>query len=143
MRISVRLSVEAASAIFTQSLSRRLPVVSRVFSMRPSLAMSRVTSCSLDISREKMATVLPDSLAALRAMFRAILVLPIPGRAASSKRSDLFRPLILPSTAEKPVDRPGSVLPPAAVIWARWSMTSWSTTPMVIMPCPPRPRRMA
>ena len=84
----------------------------RVFSMRPSLASRRVTSWSRDISSEKTATVWPDSLAAFRATFSAILVLPMPGRAASNSRSDLFKPLILPSTAEKPVDRPGRVLPP-------------------------------
>ena len=36
----------------------------RVFSISPSLAKSLVTSCSLDISREKIATVLPEALAA-------------------------------------------------------------------------------
>ena len=112
MRISRRLREEAPSAIFTQSLSRRSPLMRRVFSMRPSLASRRVTSWSRDISSEKTATVWPDSLAAFRATFSAILVLPMPGRAASSSRSDLFKPLILPSTAEKPVDRPGRVLPP-------------------------------
>ena len=105
--------------------------------------MSRVTSCSRDISREKMATVLPDSLAADSATFRAILVFPMPGRAASSSRSDLFRPLILASTADRPVDRPGSVLPPLAVSSARWFITSCSTMLTVTMFWALRPRRMA
>ena len=35
----------------------------------------------------------------------------MPGRAASSSRSDLFRPLIFRSTADRPVDRPGGSLP--------------------------------
>ena len=136
MRMSMRLRAEAASAIFSQSLSRRLPVMSRVFSTRPSLAIRRVTSCSRDISSEKMATVLPDSLAAFSATFSAILVLPMPGRAASSSRSDLFRPLILPSTADKPVDRPGTLLPPLALSSASWLITSCSTT--LMGPCPGR-----
>ena len=52
-------------------------------------------------------------------------------------------PLILPSTAEKPVEMPGRVLPPEAVSSARRSMTPWSTTLTVSMPWPARPRRMA
>ena len=143
MRISIRLREDAASAMRCQSLSRRLPVTRRVFSTSPSLAMSRVTSCSRDISREKMATVLPDSLAADSATFSAILVFPMPGRAASSSRSDLFRPLILASTADRPVDRPGSVLPPLAVSSARWFITSCSTMLTVTMFWALRPRRMA
>ena len=142
MRISVRLSTDAACAIFSQSLSRRLPVTSLVFSIRPSVASRRVTSCSLDISREKIATVFWLSLAADRATFRAILVLPIPGLAASSKRSDLFRPLIIRSTAERPVESPGSPSPPA-VSSARWLITSCSTTPTDAISCAVRPRRMA
>ena len=143
IRMSMRLRAEAASAMRCQSLSRRLPVIKRWFSTRPSLAMRRVTSCSLDISREKMATVLPDSRAADRATFRAILVLPIPGRAASKSRSDLFMPLILASTAESPVDRPGTVRPPLADSSANWLITSPSTMPTVTMPWALRPRRMA
>ena len=143
MRMSVRLSAEAASAILTQSLSRRLPVTRRVFSTSPSVAIKRVTSCSRLISREKIATVLPDSFAAESATFSAILVLPIPGRAARSRRSESFRPLILLSTAEKPVESPGTFSPPAAVSSARRSITSCSTTPMVTMLWALRPRRMA
>ena len=107
MRISIRLRLDAASAIRCQSPSRRLPVVRRVFSTSPSAAIRRVTSCSRDISSEKMATVLPEVRAADSATFNAILVFPMPGRAASSSRSDLFRPLILLSTADRPVDNPG------------------------------------
>ena len=113
----------------------------RVFSISPSLAKSLVTSCSLDISREKIATVLPEALAADRATFRAILVLPMPGRAASSSRSDLFRPLIFRSTADRPVDRPGGSLP--AVSLASCSITSLSTAPTVAISWLPRPWRMA
>ena len=128
MRMLVRFRTEAAWAIFSQSLSRRLPVASLVFSISPSLAKSLVTSCSLDISRENTATVFSgDALATDSATFRAILVLPIPGRAARSSRSDLFRPLIFLSTAERPVDRPGGSAP--AVSLANWSMTSSTTTP--------------
>ena len=101
----------AEQKVYAIRRGRRLPVVRRVFSTSPSAAIRRVTSCSRDISSEKIATVLPEFFAADSATFSAILVFPIPGRAASSSRSDLFRPLILPSTAEKPVDRPGSSLP--------------------------------
>ena len=88
-----------------------------------------------------MATVLPEDLAADRATFRAILVLPMPGRAASSSRSDLFRPLIFRSTADRPVDRPGGSLP--AVSLASCSITSLSTEPTEAISWLPRPWRMA
>ena len=143
MRMSMQLRADAASAMRCQSLSRRLPVMSRWFSTSPSLAIRRVTSCSLDISSEKMATVLPDSRAADSATFNAILVLPMPGRAASSSRSDLFMPLILASTADRPVDRPGTLLPPRALSSASWLITSPSTMLTGTMPWALRPRRMA
>ena len=142
MRMSRRLRVEAPSAMRTQSLSRRLPVVRRVFSTRPSVAIRRVTSCSRDISSEKMATVLPEVLAADSATFSAILVLPMPGRAASSSKSDLFRPLILLSTAESPVDRPGrldSLLDSSSSRFIT-SDSTWLTGTMLWAL---RPRRMA
>ena len=141
--MSVRLSVEAASAIFTQSLSRRLPEMSRPFSTSASLDSTRVTSCSLDISREKTATALPLALATLSATLSAKLVLPIPGLAAKRMRSDLLRPLILSSTALRPVERPGSVLPPVAESSARWSSTPCSTTLICSIFCALRPRRTA
>ena len=143
MRMSRRLRVDAPSAMRTQSLSRRLPVTRRVLSMRPSPARSRVTSCSRDISRENTATVFWDALAAFTATFRPILVLPIPGRPASSSRSDLFRPLIFRSKSEKPVVSPGIVSPPAAVSSPNRSRTDCSTTLMGTMFWALRPRRMA
>ena len=127
----------------TQSLSRRFPVTSRVLSISPSPASSRVTSCSRDISRENTATVFRLALAAFTATFRPILVLPIPGRPASSSRSDLFRPLIFRSTSEKPVVRPGMVSPPAAVSSPSRSSTACSTMLMGTMFWALRPRRMA
>ena len=142
MRISMRLRLEAASAIRCQSLSRKLPVVSRWFSTSPSDAMRRVTSCSRDISSEKIATVLPEVLAADSATFSARLVLPIPGRAASSSRSDLFRPLILLSTADNPVDNPGRLdsLLDSSSSRVITSCRTWLTGTML---WPLRPRRMA
>ena len=143
MRMSVRLRAEAASAIFTQSVSRRSPLMRRVFSTRASLDKRRVASCSLDISREKMATVCFVSLATLSATFSAMEVLPMPGRAASSTRSDLFSPEILASTAERPVERPAILVPSRSLISLRWSSTSGSTVEMGTMSWALRPRRMA
>ena len=71
-------------------------------------------SCSLDISRENIATVLCSVIAAFRAMFRAMLVLPMPGRAAISTSSDLLRPRMVLSRSGRPVLRPGILLPEAA-----------------------------
>ena len=97
----------AAPAIFSQSVSRRAPVLRRLFSTNASEASKRVANCSRLISREKTATVLWTALATFRATFSAKEVLPMPGRAASRIRSDLFRPVIFWSTADIPVESPG------------------------------------
>ena len=143
MRMFSPESTAAALAMFTQSCSRRLPVTRRWFSTVAWLERMRVTSCSRDISSEKTATDLPLERATLSAMLSAILVLPIPGRAASSTRSDLLSPFVLSSSTLRPVGRPGSVLPPEALSSLRWSRTPCSTTPMGVMFCAERPRRTA
>ena len=91
--------VWVAFAILTQSASVRLPVRSFWLSTRASAERSRWASCSLLISREKMATALPDPLATLEAILRAKAVFPTPGRAAMRMRSDLLRPVIMASRA--------------------------------------------
>ena len=107
IRISTLFRMVAAPAIFSQSVSRRAPVLRRLFSTNASEASKRVASCSRLISREKTATVLWTALATFRATFSAKEVLPMPGRAASRIRSDLFRPVIFWSTADIPVESPG------------------------------------
>ena len=92
----------------------------------PSLDRSRVTSCSRLISREKMATVLPVALAAARAMFKPMLVLPMPGREAIRTRSELFSPMIRRSRSRRPVVIPGMVFPEAASS-DRWEYTLCTT----------------
>ena len=107
MRMSVSRRTRPAWVIFPQSEGLSRPVMRRPRSTRPSEDIRRTRSCSRLISREKMATVLPLCLATLRAMFRAKELLPTPGRAARSTRSDLLSPWIFWSTAEKPLGRPG------------------------------------
>ena len=86
------LRTPALVASRTQSSLVRKPLRSFWESTSASEESIRVASCSLDISSEKIATSLPLCRATLVAMFRAKEVLPIPGRAAISSRSDLFRP---------------------------------------------------
>ena len=78
-----------------------------MLSTKRSLEIRRRASCSRLISREKTATVLWTALATFRATFSAKEVLPMPGRAASRIRSDLFSPVIFWSTADIPVESPG------------------------------------
>ena len=66
----------------------------------------------------------------------------MPGRAASSRRSDLLRPVILASTAEKPEERPG-IWSWLSVISPRRSSTSGSTRLMGTMSWALWPRRTA
>ena len=132
----------AAAAIFSQSVSRREPVRSRPLSTQASELKSRVASCSRDISRENTATVFFSDFATFSATFSAKDVLPIPGRAASKIRSDLFRPVILRSTAERPVESPGRRLS-LSLISLRRSSTSGSTIRSGTMSCALWPRRTA
>ena len=142
IRMSTLFSTPAAAAIFSQSVSRREPVRSRPLSTQASELKSRVASCSRDISRENTATVFFSDFATFRATFRAKEVLPMPGRAASKIRSDLFRPVIFRSTAERPVDRPGRWLS-FSLISLRRSSTSGSTIRRGTISWALWPRRMA
>ena len=109
----------AAAATFSQSSSVSLPVTSFLLSTKHSLEISRRASCSRLISREKNTTFFPDFFPASSRMFRAIEVLPMPGRAASRIRSDLFRPEMARSRSTRPVDRPGMALSLAASSFRR------------------------
>ena len=126
IRMSTLFKIVAAPAIFSQSVSRREPVLRRLFSTRASEDSRRVASCSRLISRENTATVLRTALATFSAIFSAKEVLPMPGRAASRIRSDLFSPVIFWSTAERPVERPGRWLSLSLISPSR-SSTSGST----------------
>ena len=92
---------------FVHSSSVILPVVIFLPSTKLSMASRRIASCSLDISKENIATVLSYFFATFRHRFSAKAVLPIAGRAATSKRSERFRPLIWVSRSQRPVERPG------------------------------------
>ena len=91
------LSTPALVASRTQSSLVRKPLRSLLESTSASVESIRVASCSLDISREKIATSLSPRRATLVAMFSAKEVFPIPGRAAISSKSDLFRPEVMVS----------------------------------------------
>ena len=114
MRMSAALSTLAAEAIRLHSSSLRRPVWSFLPSTIPSAESRRVTSCSRLISSEKKATVLPLALPTARAMFSAILVLPMPGRAATMARSPGLRPSMALSRSVSPVLRPGMAVSRAA-----------------------------
>ena len=90
-----RPMISAPSTSFVQSSSFRLPV--RIFceSTCDSIARSRFTSCSFDISRLNIATVTSLRNAIYCAMFRTNAVLPIEGRAAIKTRSDGCIPDVL------------------------------------------------
>ena len=66
----------------------------------------------------------------------------MPGRAASKMRSDLLRPVIFWSTADRPVDRPGR-WSSLSLISLRRSSTSGSTCRRGTMSWALWPRRMA
>ena len=142
MRMSVCRRVRAAWVTFPQSEGLSRPVSSRPSSTSPSEDSRRVTSCSLLISRENTATVFLLCLATFRAMFRAKELLPMPGRAARSTRSERFRPWIFWSTAEKPLGRPGRPSSPEARALSR-SSTGLRTWPTGVRSWALRPRRMA
>ena len=142
MRMREWFRESAATAILSQSSSVSLPVTSFLLSTKHSLEIRRRASCSRLISREKKATCLPDFLPASSRMFRAMEVLPMPGRAARRMRSDLFRPEMARSRSLNPVDRPGMALSLAASS-ARRSYTSMMTSEMGVRPRAERPWRMA
>ena len=114
MRMSQALSVLAAAATSRHCWSVRRPVNRFCEGTSAARERRRVTSCSRDIASEKIATFLCCVIATLSAMLSAILVLPMPGRAAMMTSSDLFRPRIRSSRSGRPVDNPGMRLPEAA-----------------------------
>ena len=142
IKIWVWFRAAEAAAILVQSSSPSLPVTSFLLSTKDSLEMRRMHSCSRLISKEKNTTVLPENLPAWSSRFRAKEVLPMPGRAASRIRSDLFSPEMAMSTSGRPVDRPGTAWSLAASSLSR-SYTPRITLEMWVRPWAARPCRMA
>jgi len=142
MKMRERFRESAATATFSQSSSVSFPVTSFLLSTKHSLEIRRRASCSRLISNEKKATFFPDFFPASSRIFRAMEVLPIPGRAASRIRSDLFRPEMARSRSVRPVDRPGMADSLAASSVSR-SYTSMRTLEMGMSPRAARPWRMA
>ncbi|MPN40552.1 hypothetical protein SDC9_188090 [bioreactor metagenome] len=125
----------------SQSSSLSLPVTSFWLSTKASLEMRRIASCSRLISSEKKTAVLPENFPAWSRILRAMEVLPMPGRAASKIKSDLFRPVIFVSSMERPVDSPGSPEEDSLISLSR-SSTSGRTCRTGTMLWAPCPRRM-
>ena len=111
MRISVALTICAADARRRHSSGLSCPVSIFCDGTDASRARSLLTSCSRLISSENTATVLSEFFATSIAMFSAILVLPIAGRAAISISSPLFSPRMNLSRSLSPVESPGMVFP--------------------------------
>ena len=103
-RLSPILS--ALSMISAHSVSVRSPV--RIFwaSTWDCMAMILFTSCSFDISREKIPIHLFSLSEACSAMFRTSAVFPMEGRAAISIKSAGCRPAVRLSRSVNPVDSP-------------------------------------
>ena len=102
MNICAPLKTWAVCTSFTQSASSSEPERRRLLSTKASQERILEVICSLLISRENIAT-LRFLRATFTAILRAKLVLPMPGRAAISIRSDLLSPPIFLSTALYPV----------------------------------------
>ncbi len=106
MKIFASLSVPIACDSLPQSRSPRNPPRSRCASIRASAVSMRRNSCSFDISRLNMPTVMSVLVPTCCAMFSTRLVLPIDGRAATMMRSDGCRPEVISSRSVKPVGTP-------------------------------------
>ena len=88
-----------------QSLSVSLPDIAADI-LTPAFAhIRRVRICISGISKENTAQTFPSS-AACSTIFIANDVLPIPGRAANTIRSDFCKPLVILSKRKKPVITP-------------------------------------
>ncbi len=106
MKILASLSVPIACDSRPQSRSPRKPPRSRCASIRASPVSMRRNSCSFDISRLKMPTVMSVLVPTCCAMFSTRLVLPIDGRAAMITRSPACSPEVISSRSVKPVGTP-------------------------------------
>ena len=101
-----RRRMSPASMSRAHSASVKSPERSLVPSTKASLASRREASCSRPISRDKKAPRRLAVTATWRAMFSPKLVLPTPGRAASTIKSERFRPVMVLSSSLMPVGRP-------------------------------------
>ncbi len=97
---------ELASAIFSHDSSESLPERSSLLLTSASLESIRETSCSALISRENTQTFFFVLCATFVAILSANDVLPIPGRAPISTRSELPIPTSTLSMPENPVGVP-------------------------------------
>ena len=140
MRMSIALSAPAAVPTRRHSSSERRPVWSFLLSTRPSPASRRMTSCSRVISSENTATVLPVDFAALSAMFRPMLVLPMPGRDATRMKSPGPMPRMVPSSSLMPVEMPGVLLSESAASempsYTRCTTVATGSSPPVLRSLP-------
>ncbi len=98
-------STSAACTTACQSLGPTRLLRMRSHGTRASAQSRRMPISQRDISREKIATVLPAT-AMLRAMFTASELLPMPGRAASTIRLPGCRPDVRLSMSMNPVGKP-------------------------------------
>ena len=87
----LRLATAMATLPHSSSPAMR-PVDSFLLSIRHSVDTRRMPSWARLISKENIATLLPECLAASTAMFSASEVLPTPGRAARVIRSESLSP---------------------------------------------------
>jgi hypothetical protein len=106
IQIGARLTSATPRTSLGQSSALTLPLLSACAGMRVTCEMSLWTSCSLLISKEKIATGIPFWPAACQIEFNAKAVFPIAGRAASMTRSLLWKPVVRRSRSSKPVSTP-------------------------------------
>ncbi len=137
--MSLALSVLPASVISFHCWSESLPVRRASPGTIAARERSLVASCSRLISSENTATFFFSVMPTWRAIFSAILVLPMPGRAAMRISSDLLRPSVLLSRSGRPVGRPGILLPEAEaslIVSNTFCMTvPIGTRPPTFLPC--------
>ncbi len=127
----------------THSSSLSFPVRSFVPSTRDSVESKRETSCSLLISSEKKATRFPAVTAACRAIFKAKLVLPMPGRAPRRIKSVRFRPVMVSSSSLNPVGTPRYLSASGELRRSSLSYSSKMISSTFWRPCIFFPRRMS
>ncbi len=120
-----------ASAL--QSMSVSFP--ERAFDMLTSASEQR-SLCTIwisGISRENTAHTLPSTRAACSTMFMEKDVLPMPGRAAMTIKSDFCRPFVILSISLNPVFTPRR---DSLSFWSAWNFSStWSMDLDSVMLC--------
>ena len=105
-KIGASAITSVLSMILSHSSSTSCPVWIFWEFTRESRAIIRVTSCSFDISRLKIATGILFFTATWCAILSTNAVLPIAGRAATRINSDPCRPVSILSRSMNPVGTP-------------------------------------